>query len=139
VLFQFCIEHVQRNDIHDILLARHKDRIGFDLAHPETDEIDDWIVLALAIPGGDIAVVGGVRESVKHAQIERAGAGQLLLHDDLRRKELVAIFPVLLYQVVDLLRLVTSRIADGLDVLVEVPELDQSGMADGDFLFRHRG
>jgi hypothetical protein len=46
---------------------------------------------------------------------------------------------VLFDQVVDLLRLVTPRLADSLAMRVEAPEFDQAGMAERDFLLGRRG
>src|ERR1700722_4253743 len=130
------VERMQRDDVDDVLFARDEDRVVLDSAHAEADEIDDRKILrAVAGPGRDVAVVGRVGEAVHHAQVVGAGAGRLLLEDDLRGEELRAALAAACDQLVDLLVRVGLEGAHVLDVLLERRELDQAGMAQRDLLF----
>src|SRR6476646_3631509 len=84
LVLELLVERLERDHVEHVFLARDEDRAVLDFAHPEADEIGDRIVVGLAGPGGDVAIARRVGQSVKQAKIERARAGLLLLHDDLR-------------------------------------------------------
>src|SRR5712675_826429 len=73
-LFNFGVEFLERDYIHDVLLARYFDRAVLDRAHAVSDEIDDRVILAHAGPGGDVAGLC-IQQPVKKTQAERARTG----------------------------------------------------------------
>src|SRR6185503_4088261 len=84
LLLELLVERLERDHVEYVFLARDEDRAVLDFAHPEADEIGDRIVVGLAGPSRDVAIARRVGQSVKQAKIERARAGLLLLHDNLR-------------------------------------------------------
>src|SRR5215472_2134853 len=104
----------------------------------KTDEVHDRVVVSSAAPSRHVAVVTRGGDPVEEAQVERTGAGLLLLHDDLRREELGAAPTLLLDQPVDVVAALLPR-AQALDVMGEARELDYAGVADRDVAgHRHR-
>src|SRR6476619_4010415 len=101
LVLELAVERLERDHVEHVFFARDEDRAVLDFAHPEADEIGDRIVVRLAGPGRDVAIARRLGQSVEKAQIERARAGLLLLHDDLRGKKLGAAFAFLRDQLVD--------------------------------------